>query len=135
MRPLALAAAALLFPLAAAASCPDPLKPHFEVRMFFGLSHVDGRTVSDDQWRRFVADTVTPRFPAGFTVLDARGQWTKPDGALEREPVKLMIGAIAEDRDGTVSRAREISRVFAGRFRQEPPFTILKEACAGGFWD
>ncbi len=131
MRSLMLAAAACLFSFGVSAACPKGLTPYTEFSMFFGLSHVDGRAVSDDQWREFVADSVTPRFRAGFTVIDARGQWTKPDGVLEREPVKLVIGAVEADADQGMEQVRGLSEEFVRRFRQEPPFTTSKEACAG----
>lgn len=131
MRSLVLAATSCLFSFEVSAACPAGLRPFTEFNMFFGMSHVDGRAVSDDQWREFVADSVTPRFRAGFTVVDARGQWTKPDGVLEREPVKLVIGAVEADANRGMEQVRGLSEEFVRRFGQEPPFTISKEACGG----
>jgi hypothetical protein len=49
-----------------------------------------GGTVSEEEWQEFVADFVTPRFPAGFTVDDALGQYL--DGkTLVRERTKQLI--------------------------------------------
>ena len=49
-----------------------------------------GGIVSDDEWQKFVADFVTPRFPDGFTVDDALGQYL--DGkTLVREKSKQLI--------------------------------------------
>ena len=41
-----------------------------------------GEVVDDAAWASFLADTATPRFPNGLTVLDARGQWRDPGGVL-----------------------------------------------------
>ncbi|MFG1463768.1 DUF3574 domain-containing protein [Xanthobacter sp. DSM 24535] len=44
-----------------------------ESQLFFNLNTPDGRGVSEQQWVQFVADVVAPRFPGGFTVLEAQG--------------------------------------------------------------
>jgi len=58
-------------------------------RLFFGLGTSDG-IVSDAAWSRFLSEDVTPRFPAGLTVVDAHGQWRAPgerDVTFERSRV------------------------------------------------
>jgi hypothetical protein len=37
--------------------------------LYFGRSRPDGGTVSDEEWKIFLADIVTPRFPEGLTVV------------------------------------------------------------------
>ena len=85
-----------------------------------------GKVVTEDDWQRFLADTVTPRFPAGLTVFDARGQWLPPSGELQREPVKVVIGALSSDPAEGIKLADEISAAFASgsgrtRFSAWPP--------------
>ena len=126
---------ALLFPLAGPAGamqqCPKGLEPVTEFRMFFGLADGKGKVVTEDDWQRFLADTVTPRFPAGLTVFDARGQWLPPSGELQREPVKVVIGALSADPAEGIRLADEISAAFAKRFRQDPVFRMAAPTCAG----
>src|ERR1051325_10759712 len=43
--------------------------------MIFGLGRRGGADVSDAQWRDFVDHEITPRFPDGLSILNARGQW------------------------------------------------------------
>jgi hypothetical protein len=52
-----------------------------------------GRTrVSEASWTRFLATEVTTRFPDGFTVFDARGQWRAPGGQkISRERSKVLM--------------------------------------------
>ena len=63
-------------------------------QLYFGLGPADApdKGVSDAAWRDFLDKQVTPRFPAGLSVIDLYGQWqvnqeTKP----ERVRTKLLI--------------------------------------------
>lgn len=112
-------------------ACPKGLTPVTEFRLFFGLAHEDGRTVSEKQWQEFLADTITPRFRTGLTVLDARGQWLTPKGVVEREPVKLVIGAVSGDTTTSMKLVDEISAAYRERFKQDPVFRMANPACAG----
>lgn len=112
-------------------ACPKGLKPVTEFRLFFGLAHEDGRTVTEEQWQEFLADTITPRFRAGLTVLDARGQWLTPKGVIEREPVKLLMGAVSGDTTASMKLVDEISAAFRERFKQDAVFRMSTPACAG----
>ena len=40
--------------------------------------------MADSEWQDFLATSVTPRFPDGFTVLDGHGQW------LERKTHRVI---------------------------------------------
>ena len=75
--------------------------------------------------------TITPRFPAGLTVIDFRGQWTEPNGNLQREPGKLVVGAVASPEDESLRKVNEISEEFERRFNQDPVFRMVREVCAG----
>ena len=75
-------------------SKPAVSKPVFSAclrtELFFGRDKPTGGTVSEEEWQKFVADIVTPRFPDGFTVDDALGQYL--DGkTLVREKSKQLI--------------------------------------------
>ena len=64
--------------------------PFMRTELFFGLDKPTGGTVTAEEWDKFVADVVTPRFPDGFTVDDALGQYL--DGKiLVREKSKQLI--------------------------------------------
>ena len=72
--------------------CPFPAqKPMLVIQLYFGLNIANGRQVTDAEWRDFLAKTVTPRFPDGFTVYDAAGQWRDETSAkVEGERTKVM---------------------------------------------
>lgn len=65
-----------------------------DTRLYFGLGPADHpeQGISEAQWRAFLDREVTPRFPAGLTVVDAYGQWQgKNEPAPERLRSKILI--------------------------------------------
>jgi hypothetical protein len=95
--------------------------------LLFGRARPDGATVSDAQWAAFVDEHVTPRFPDGLTVLEARGQYRTRAGQLVREPSMLMI--LLHD-GGERSRAaiEEIRTIYKRLFDQESVLLISAPA-------
>jgi Protein of unknown function (DUF3574) len=47
--------------------------------------------VDAEKWREFLANNVTPKFPDGFTVLDAYGQWRNPRGEIHVIPSRMLV--------------------------------------------
>src|SRR5512133_3141992 len=59
--------------------------------LMFGRKIGDRVGVSNVAWAHFVDHEITPRFPEGFTVIDATGQSRGQDGKrILREPSKLV---------------------------------------------
>jgi hypothetical protein len=76
---------------AATETCPVGAKPATIAEAYFGRN-VKGRApVTDAEWARFMADTVTPAFPDGLTVLDGTGQWRNAAGQISREDSKILL--------------------------------------------
>src|SRR5690606_21436721 len=71
--------------------------PWTRSEVYFGLSKPDGTLVADEDWRRFLDEEITPRFPAGFSVMEARGQYRHADGSIAREASKLLVVAAPPD--------------------------------------
>src|ERR1041384_852350 len=71
-------------------------KPLIMAQMFFGRAIAGRAPVTDAEWANFAASTVTPKFPGGFTVYDAEGQWRGRTGEIVREPSKVLV-IVAED--------------------------------------
>jgi hypothetical protein len=87
-------------------------------RLFFGRSIPAGGMVSDSAWDAFLAEVVTPRFPAGLTVWRAEGQWRGPDGRLDREPV--MVVEVLHPRGTPADSVFEsIANIYCRRFGQD----------------
>ncbi|MFD9485665.1 DUF3574 domain-containing protein [Streptomyces sp. NPDC059991] len=80
--------------------------PYVSTHLYFGTGRHDGKPpITEEEFMKFVAEVVTPRFPSGLTLQEGRGQWRDKDGDINRErsyeltvlyPVKE---ARARDRD------------------------------------
>ena len=67
----------------------------------------------DAAWDAFLADTVTPRFPDGLTVLDARGQWRDSEGLIGKEALQAARHPCAAGRRRDAPDRRGHGRVQA----------------------
>ena len=109
--------------------CPEGSDRYAEYQLFFGRSTADGREVSDEEWAAFVAEAVTPRFPAGLTVLDAAGQWRDASGTIQRERSKVLW-ILAAPGEETLRLIDEISREYERRYSLDSVLRIHGSACA-----
>lgn len=113
-------------------SCPEGMDQFTELNVYFGQEKGDGTTVTEDEWRDFLAQTITPRFPDGLTVLDARGQWFDTDeGRLYVEFAKLLNVLVPVDSaDAGLASVRQISDSYKEHFNQQAVFHTALPACA-----
>ena len=88
-----------------------------QARLFFGLHGAAG-IVSEPEWTRFLADTVTPRFPDGLTVFEASGQWRGPGSRLEREPARV-VEIVHDDSPAARRLINQIVAIYKTRHRQQ----------------
>lgn len=75
----------------AAGECTPPAVSMARVELLFGTTLGDGKALRDDEWRRFVDEEVTRRFPEGLTELAGHGQWRRPDGQIGHEPSRVLL--------------------------------------------
>jgi hypothetical protein len=111
-------------------ACAVPLKPAVELSLYFGRDKPAGGEVSDAEWASFLADTVTPQFPAGLTVIDARGQHRDPAGVIASERTKLVI-VVVFDVPAHRARVASIVETYTKRFGQHEVFRVEQSVCAG----
>ena len=71
-------------------ACAPSGTTYIRTTLYFGLARPAG-TITERQWKQFVRDEVTPRFPAGFTVWEADGQWRSTNGRVARERAKVLL--------------------------------------------
>ncbi|MBX9841532.1 MAG: DUF3574 domain-containing protein [Xanthobacteraceae bacterium] len=125
--------AAALFALSASATaaaaqpalqCTGNQKSWMVAELLFGRSNV-----SDFNWDRFLAAEVTPRFPDGLTVYDARGQWKNPrSGTIARERSKVVMIAMPPDA-GHEAKLQDIIAAYKTRFKQQSVGLIIRPSC------
>lgn len=84
-----------------------------ETNLFLGRSIVTGGEVSETEWDGFVTRTVTPSFPDGFSVVNAKGYWDN-DGNTEHEKSKVLIIL----HDGSVASHDKIEKI-ANRYMKK----------------
>jgi len=96
-------------------------------RLFFGTNIPSGGTVSDDEWKTFVREVVTPKFKDGLTIFEGNGQWLDPRGDLVREHV--MVVEVAHPPGAAVdAEMRSIAAEYKRRFKQDAVLRITVPA-------
>ena len=119
---------ALLEATPAWAACPAGQTPMLDVRIYFGLME-NGRQLTNSAWEDFLARTVTPRFPAGYTVYDATGRWRdRQTKVIGREPTRILE-IDAPDTQELRDKAEEIRKTYATRFHQQSVGIVTLPAC------
>lgn len=114
---------------AAVEACPAGTGQFTEYRLYFGRNRADTEVVSDKAWDAFLANEVTPRFPAGLTVVDAAGQWRDSTGAIVREKSKLVVILTGAD-DAGLPRTDQVVQAYKEMFAQEAVLRTVATVCA-----
>jgi hypothetical protein len=115
----------LLSPPAYADSCALGGAEMVRVELLFGRGGVGAQ-----DWASFLADTVTPSFPDGLTVLDGYGQWRDPArGHVSAEPSTLLLILAAPTPD-LAARLNVIRDTFKLRFHQTSVGLVTQMVCA-----
>jgi hypothetical protein len=110
-----------------AAACPAPLERWTEISLYLGRNIAGIGEVTEYQFRNFLREVVTPRFPDGLTVLDAAGQFR--DGArIIRERTKLLILLVPDAAEVRGKVAAVVSR-YKTRFRQQSVLHTENSLC------
>lgn len=86
--------------------------------LFFGLSRPDGSLVSEADWREFLSVEITPRFPAGLSVIETAGQWRDATGLIQSEPSRVLVLLHAPNAEAE-RRLDEIRAAWCQQQRQE----------------
>ena len=116
-------------PAAAVAACTVGDTAFVRDVLYFGRNRPDGGTVSDADWRSFLDEIVTPRFPSGLTVVDATGQWRGARGVVEQERSEIVTVFHAGD-DASRRAVAEVAAEYKRRFRQEAVLRERSATCA-----
>jgi hypothetical protein len=94
--------------------------------LYFGRNRPSGGTVREAEWRRFLNEIITPRFPDGLTVVRATGHWRNESGHIEREASEVVTVLHSGD-PTTRDKISEITAEYRQRFNQE---AVLRERTA-----
>jgi Protein of unknown function (DUF3574) len=98
------------------------------VELLFGLGRRDGGTISDADWAAFLDAEVTPRFPAGLTVLSGYGQWRGDTDALTKEASRVLLIWYAPAPDSE-HKIEAIRAAYRERFSQDSVMRVDGRSC------
>jgi hypothetical protein len=97
--------------------------------IYFGRNRPEGGTVGDAEWEAYLDSVVTPRFPAGFTVVEAQGRWRGGSGVVERERTEVLT-LLHPDDEASREAVRALTGEYVRRFHQEAVLRERLAACA-----
>ena len=95
--------------------------------LFFGLSRPGG-IVFPEEFQRFVDNEVTPRFPDGLTVIDAKGQFRGTSGLPEKEDAKVLILLYPFAKKSSQA-IEEIRTAYKTAFEQQSVLRVDERSC------
>ena len=108
---------------AAGPVCNSGLSPLVEAQLFFGGSIVP------EQWRSFLDQEISPRFPDGFTVLETQGEWRNRDGTISHETGHELL--LVTTRSNTnEEKLNAIRDAYKRSFMQESVLLAEMPVCA-----
>ncbi len=96
-----------------------------DTQLYFGLGPADdaGKGFSEQAWRNFLDKEVTPRFPAGLSVVDVYGQWQGKD---EKAPERIRSKMLVIDYPRTAENEAKIEAIRAAWKQRTGDQSVLK---------
>ncbi|MFO1448631.1 MAG: DUF3574 domain-containing protein [Opitutaceae bacterium] len=93
--------------------------------LYLAVGRVDAPGSGTDEagWRAFLDREVTPRFPDGFSVVDAYGQWRD---RTRSEPGRLLSKVIVILHEDTPARAADIDAIRVAWKQQTGAQSVLR---------
>jgi hypothetical protein len=96
-----------------------------DTRLYFGLgpANASDQGVSEAAWRDFLDQEVTPRFPAGLSVIDVYGQW---QGKQENKPERIRSKELIIDYPATAANTARIEAIRAAWKQKTGDQSVMK---------
>jgi hypothetical protein len=107
--------------------CPDGQTLMTGESLYFGTAWRGG-TVTALDWQNFLDETISPRFPEGFSVWLASGQWKSADGRIIREG-SYVVNIIHPDTLAASVALDEIVSTYKSKFQQEAVLRVKNPVC------
>ena len=125
---------AILLALLLLSGCAKPQcaagDPGITAQLFFGRSMKGGALIDDAAWKAFLAETFTPRFPDGLTVISASGQWRqRSTGKVIAEP-STVVEIVTDGSPADFEKFDAIRTDYKSRFAQESVGLVTNLSCA-----
>lgn len=104
----------------------DRVPESIQVDLYFGRNIANGGEVSKTEFAAFVDNVITPRFPAGLTVFEAKGKFQDSTGKIIAEPAEV-VSLILEDTEKNEVAIHEIVKEYIQKFQQESVLQAVNE--------
>ncbi len=116
--------------------CPEGMSPWVTFNIYFGRGDRDNpEAISEENWKEFLKEVITPRFPDGLTVIDVYGQQYDPAvNKVFSEKTKLLNVLVPyEALESATSRVSEIEREYLEHFSEQGGIflTSIPVSCVG----
>ena len=121
---LLLAGCAMRAPLA----CPAGQERLRTAQLFFGSHDPAQPRLNDRDFRRFVNEELTTRFPDGLTVLEGGDQWKGAENRRIREAAKVVLIVLPKAPDAQ-ARLEAVKAAYKTRFNQDTELLVTPPAC------
>jgi hypothetical protein len=107
------------------AAHPAHARHWVDTRLYFGLGPADApeKGVSEAAWRDFLDKEVTPRFPAGLSVIDVYGQW---ESVGEMTPERIRSKVLIIDCRATAANGTKIEAIRAAWKQKTGDQSVMK---------
>lgn len=94
--------------------------PFIRTELFFGSERPNKPEVSKREFKRFLDQVVTPRFPDGLTQLTGFGQFREANGeSVQETSFVLILLYPRETAKDSSAKIEEIRKLYIERFEQE----------------
>ena len=110
-----------------ASQCGGDGRTAMQEVLYFGTDTPSGH-VTAEEWTQFLSETVTPRFPEGFSTWSASGQWRSASGQIIREP-SYVLNLVHPDDPVPNKAIQEIVATYKSRFQQEAVLRVISHTC------
>lgn len=107
--------------------CPPGQQAAVQELLYFGTDKPSGR-VTPQEWAQFLRETVTPKFPEGFTAWPASGQWRSADGTVVHEP-SYVLSLVHPPGAAANQAIQDLAATYKTRFQQEAVLRVTSSAC------
>ncbi|CAI8982397.1 DUF3574 domain-containing protein [Methylocaldum szegediense] len=96
--------------------------------LYFGTGRKGADPVASEEWREFMSQVVTPRFPQGLTWWKAQGQWRNDAGVIERERA-YVLQVVHPDAESVEPAIRDVAKRYREKFDQESVLRVSSPTC------
>ena len=106
-------------------SHPGLTRGWVDTKLYFGLGPADQpeKGIGEAEWRAFLDSEVSPRFPAGFSVLDVYGQWQSKGAST---PSRLRSKMLIVDYQDTPENRAKVDAIRAAWKQKTGDQSVLR---------